>query len=86
MPKLLHLWFVLLIYMGLSFIKGSYPHGSLPFLKTWFCGIMVVLWLSDGSSQKIYNDLRKYVLVGSMKTSWNNYGGQLTQNNICIIF
>ena len=46
---------------------------------------MVILYLAAGSTQHLYQDMRKYVVVGLMKPSWINKDDKILQNSIFIV-
>ena len=52
----------------------------------FFCGIMVVLCLADGSLQHIYQGMQRYGVIGLQNINWINMSDNIINNSICIIF
>ena len=46
---------------------------------------MMIFYLTAGSRQHIYQDMKDYVVIGLMKLSWSNPSDKLINDSICII-
>ena len=57
-----------------------------PFFYTWYCGIMVMLYLADVSPQHIHQGMKKYDVIGLMNLYWINSSDKIIRNSICTIF
>ena len=57
-------------------------HYPPPFL---YCEILVMLYLTSGSPQHVYQDMQKYGLIVLIKVYWSNPSGKIIPNSISII-
>ena len=85
MPNIFHCLLVVLMCMGLYFIKCTSYHGSMP-PPFFCCGFLVMLYLADGSPQHFYQGMKKYVVIRLMSIYWSNPSDKIIYNSICIIF
>ena len=75
--------------MGLYFSKCTYYHGSLPpppLFFSWYCEMLVMLYLANGTPQQLYMGMQKYVFIGLMKLYLSNPSDKIIPNIIYIIF
>ena len=54
--------------------------------KTWWCVLLVMLWLDYVSHWHLYQDLRRYSAVVLLKPLWVKWGNKILHNSIYIIF
>ena len=45
-----------------------------------------MLYLANGTPQKLYLGMQRYVLIGLMKLYWSELGDNIIPNSICINF
>ena len=89
--KILHLRLVILIYMGLYFIKWTSSHSWLSLLfyfilKYWCCVILVMLYLDAGSTNHIYKDMQKYIVIVIINIYWDKTSEKVIHDSIFIIW
>ena len=89
MTNIFHFWLVVIIFMGVSFIKCTYSNSSLPLLnfifKAWCCGIIAMLYLAVGSPQHLYRYMKIYLVIGFLNLSWSKRSDKIINDSICII-
>ena len=57
-----------------------------PLIESWRYGIIVILYLASVSSQHLYQDMQKYVVIVLMNITWSKPSEKFIHSITCILF